>query len=520
MNVRQNWRVVALCILIVLSGVALFVPGAAPIGGGTGDSTGNATASGPTNLNYGLQLDGGTRIRAPVEGLTAEGVNVTVDDQTAIEQGVAANLGVETVDVQARPALGTVEVHSGNVTEAAFRQAVEAEGLQPETVRPGVTAPTRETIVNTIQSKLDATGFGGTSVTQVQSGDRHYVVIEVPGANTTRVRSIVENRGVVRMVAHYPQDGSQTNTTVLSQGDFTNIGTPQTNQNGRPYVRVVLTEQSAERFTDDMKQYGFTTEEGTSSGPGDPACTFGVGNDTDYCLLTVLDGNVVYSASVDEDLGRSFANGDFVKNPEFIITANNMSEARQLQINLRAGALPATLDLDQGDVLYVAPSRASSFKPLSLVTGLFAALAVSVVIFLRYGRKEIALPMLATALSEVFILLGFSASTGLALNLSHIAGFIAVIGTGVDDLVIIADEVMAEKVSSARIFQSRFRKALWIIGGAAATTIIAMSPLAVLSLGDLRGFAIVTIVGVLIGVFLTRPAYGDILRYLLTDEEQ
>ena len=114
--------------------------------------------------------------------------------------------------------------------------------------------------------------------------------------------------------------------------------------------------------------------------------------------------------------------------------------------------------------------------------------------------------------------LGFAATVNLALDLSHIAGLIAVVGTGVDDLVIIADEVMAEKVSSRRVFQSRFRKALWVIGAAAVTTIIAMSPLAVLSLGDLRGFAIITILGVLIGVLLTRPAYGDILRRLLTQD--
>jgi len=44
-----------------------------------------------------------------------------------------------------------------------------------------------------------------------------------------------------------------------------------------------------------------------------------------------------------------------------------------------------------------------------------------------------------------------------------------------------------------------------------------MSPLAVLSLGDLRGFALVTILGVLVGVVVTRPAYGDVLRRLLTD---
>jgi preprotein translocase subunit SecD len=127
--------------------------------------------------------------------------------------------------------------------------------------------------------------------------------------------------------------------------------------------------------------------------------------------------------------------------------------------------------------------------------------------------------MLLTASAEVFILLGFASVTGLALNLSHIAGLIAVIGTGVDDLIIIADEILQQgEVATGRVFQSRFRKAFWVIGAAAATTIIAMSPLAILSVGDLFGFAIVTIVGVLIGVLITRPAYGDILRNLVLEE--
>ncbi len=177
------------------------------------------------------------------------------------------------------------------------------------------------------------------------------------------------------------------------------------------------------------------------------------------------------------------------------------------------------LDTQAGSTTYLQPSLASQFKFDSLLAGIAAVLAVSGVVFLRYGKPEVALPMILTALSEVFILLGFAAAVSLPLDLSHIAGFIAVIGTGVDDLIIIADEVMSEgAVSSSRVFQSRFRKAFWVIGAAAATTIIAMSPLAVLGLGDLQGFAIITILGVLIGVLVTRPAYGDILRYLLTDK--
>jgi preprotein translocase subunit SecD len=91
----------------------------------------------------------------------------------------------------------------------------------------------------------------------------------------------------------------------------------------------------------------------------------------------------------------------------------------------------------------------------------------------------------------------------------------------VDDLIIIADEILQQgEVATGRVFQSRFRKAFWVIGAAAATTIIAMSPLTVLGLGDLTGFAIVTIVGVLVGVLVTRPAYGDILRNLVLRQDR
>ena len=105
------------------------------------------------------------------------------------------------------------------------------------------------------------------------------------------------------------------------------------------------------------------------------------------------------------------------------------------------------------------------------------------------------------------------------LDLAHIAGFIAVLGTGVDDLIIIADEILQRgEIRTGRVFESRFRKAFWIIGAAAATTIVAMTPLVYMSLGDLTGFALVTIIGVIIGVTITRPAYGDILRILILED--
>jgi preprotein translocase subunit SecD len=234
--------------------------------------------------------------------------------------------------------------------------------------------------------------------------------------------------------------------------------------------------------------------------------------------LTVQDDRVVYAAGVAPGLADTLRSGEFVSDPAFQINTNNISEARDLQVDLRAGSLRAPLDFTDETVFTLEPALAERFKSNSLITGLVAVLAVSLVVYLRYGDARVAAPMVVTALSEVAILLGFAAAIQLQLDLSHIAGFIAVIGTGVDDLIIIADEVRQEgEVSSARVFQSRFRKAFWVIGAAAATTIVAMSPLAWLSLGDLRGFAIVTILGVIVGVLVTRPAYGDILRRLTTD---
>jgi preprotein translocase subunit SecD len=194
-----------------------------------------------------------------------------------------------------------------------------------------------------------------------------------------------------------------------------------------------------------------------------------------------------------------------------------MDEARDLSLALQSGRMPARLNFSAGQEFSLEPALAQTFRSNSAITGLFAVLAVSVAVYTRYRDARIAAPMVVTALSEVVLLLGFAAVVGYPLDLSVIAGFIAVIGTGVDDLVIIADEVMSDGgADSSRVFDSRFSKAFWVIGAAAATTILAMSPLAVLSLGQLQGFAIVTILGVLVGVLITRPAYGDILRALTT----
>jgi preprotein translocase subunit SecD len=527
-DLRDNWRIILLIVFILISGFALFSPTLAADDDGGGGNV--AATSSVTNLQYGLELSGGTRVRAPLVGVTAEGVEFGGDDPRVVGQNVSDELdgagpadvtarvdatsGQTTAQPQSEPS-STVEVTAEGITTDELAAALSAAGYEYETVREGVTESTREEVVRILQNKINEAGLSGGTVQQVTTAQgENYVLVEVPNQDASQVRELVSERGTVVIEAHYPTGENYTRDVVLQQDDFQSIGTAQEGRSTGAYVPVTVSESVAPEFQQDMVDTGLAQQGGTR-------CTYQQNpNGTDPCLLLVVNGEVTNAFGMSPGLADSLRGGSWADDPVFQLQTTNISEAQQVSINLRAGALPAQLDFSQasgGTVSYISPSQGADFRINSLITGIVAVLAVSGVVFVRYSDVRVAAPMVVTALSEVVILLGFAAGIGYPLDLSVIAGFIAVIGTGVDDLIIIADEVMAEgEINSRRVFQSRFRKAFWVIGAAAATTVLAMSPLAILSLGDLQGFAIFTILGVLIGVLITRPAYGDILRALTT----
>ncbi|WEL21933.1 preprotein translocase subunit SecD [Halorhabdus sp. BNX81] len=510
MNVRENWRIVLLVVFVLGSAVALFAP-----------VTGGADDGGITNLQYGIQLDGGTSIQAPAVGITAEDVNVTFERENALAANVTESLSADPADVRVSAATKTVEVFTKNVTHDQLRDALVAEGYQPGTVRDGVTSETRERMVKVIRDKITESALSGGSVSRLNAIEGNLISITAPDRDREELQSLLNERGIVRVYAVHPdENGSFVPSQVLGQDEFGRIGTAQEREvadGTEAFVPVTINDDVAERFQQEMTEYGFNQDRNCGY---DRSQITNVSAVDDYCLVTTLNGEIVFSGGVDGDLGRSFASGGFATDPSFrMTTGENMTQAKDLEISLRAGRLPAPLDFENANYQELEPALGQQFRTDSLITGIMAVLAVSGMIFLRYQDVRVALPMIVTAMSEVFVLLGFVALVQYPLNLSHIAGFIAVIGTGADDLIIIADEILQrEEIATDRVFQNRFRKAFWVIGAAAATTIIAMSPLTVLGLGDLSGFAIITIVGVLIGVLVTRPAYGNFLRRLVLDE--
>jgi len=193
------------------------------------------------------------------------------------------------------------------------------------------------------------------------------------------------------------------------------------------------------------------------------------------------------------------------------------AEMKQLQTILITGSLPFKLEIVKIDK--ISPNLGEEFSKQILLAGLFAIIAVSLVVFVRYRKIKASLALVTVSLSEVLIILGTAALIGWNLDLPSIAGIIAAIGTGIDSQLIILDEARDKRES----IKQRIKKALFIIITAFTTTFVAMIPLTgflsfmgigAASAGLLKGFAVTTLIGITTGVLISRPAFADIARQL------
>ncbi|MDF2957945.1 MAG: Preprotein translocase subunit SecD [Candidatus Alkanophagales archaeon MCA70_species_1] len=285
-----------------------------------------------------------------------------------------------------------------------------------------------------------------------------------------------------------------------------------------------------QRRTDDVERWGapFTLTREGAAALRDACIKYKAVEEEErerHELAMLLDDVVIYSAPLSPDLAN-----ELKAHPVYNLIAETGSgeegrqAAKELIIHLKAGALPVPVEIiGSGEV--PAP-LGEKFRHEAALAAALAFVLVALVVYVRYRNGRVVLPMLMTLVCEVIIILGFAAATGWQLDLPSVAGIIAVIGTGVDQLVIITDEILsgaatmqsAQKASQkkgktpVKVYLRRVAEAFNIIFASAATTAVAMLALALMALGTLRGFAIITIVGILIGVLITRPAYARIVQ--------
>ena len=469
-------HVVIAGILVLASLIAIFAP--------VGDR------DGLTNLQFGLDLEGGSWIQLEFQ---ADVVAV----QTPVDIYAVASSMSKTLDCTVTPIdIGKVEVDK-KFTQAELKAAVEKAGAVFIGSEPGVGSDTADSVKRILESKVNSLGTSDVKVNVLTgiTGVAQYVRVELAGVDIQEAQEIVGKQGLFEIRIQTTGDATE---HVLYGDSVISVQNPQKDPaTGVWGVGFTLDDAGALAFQQGCIETGATKK---------PAA---------HNVNMYLDDELVYSAPLSYELAASIA-----KHPVNQLSASTgtgeegKQQAQELEVHLRAGALPVEVEIAGSGSTSAA--LGDYFKIICIIAGIAALAAVALTVYLRYRVAAIVLPMVLTNVAEIVILLGIAVFIQ-QLDLAAIAALIAVLGTGIDQLVIITDEVMHEgRVPSKVIYVKRLKRALLIIMTSAATVIIAMFPLIIMDLSTLKGFAIINILGILIGVLITRPAYGRIVMEILS----
>jgi len=208
-------------------------------------------------------------------------------------------------------------------------------------------------------------------------------------------------------------------------------------------------------------------------------------------LAIVLDG-VVHSAPVIQERisgGQAQITGNFT-----------MDEARDLAIVLRAGALPAPVNILEERT--VGPSLGSDSIRQGIMATIIGSLLV-IVFMIVYYRMSGAVADLAL-LINIFLVLGVLAGFRATLTLPGIAGFLLTVGVAVDANILIFERIREELRTGKTIrlaLDTGYNRAFLTIIDTHITGIVSAILLIIFGTGPIKGFAVTTIIGLLASLF-------------------
>lgn len=492
-----------------------------------------------TNINQGLELQGGARVLIQPQFPA----NATVSDKSEITQQVINTLKTR---VEAFGYQGMSIRSVSSLTGSQQWVQVEMAGANTTQLKDLVTRQGQFFASLSLRtSPGDTITFGETTFNVSGSNE----TLEIAGKTAQPGDTITLSTDEFDIPVKYQ---NRTNgqyyllARAFSGSEITGVNINPTRSGVSPQgagyqfqFQISVTQTAANREL--AIAQNFEKGPGTSSNPGRLENTR---------LVLTLDNNVMNALTI-----SNVFKDQAVTTPTISGGANSSTEAER-QMNemisiLRSGALPVPIEVVSTN--QVSARLGQQFFQTALIAILASVVGVGILIFIRYNNPAVALPITLTGFSEVLILLGvFSTAdisplfvavvtvptilglyaglrngelTALSLpigtmfliwamqyspsmDLAAIAGIIAAVGTGVDDQIIITDERAYERVKSLK---KRLKRAFFIIFTSAASTIGAMLPVMAIGAGAVRGFAITTILGVLIGITVTRPAYARIL---------
>jgi len=368
-------------------------------------------------------------------------------------------------------------------------------------------------LVSITNNRLNVFGISDISVRSVSDLEgSNFMLVEVAGISPSDLKEIVAKQGKFEARVGNESSANGTLGTMVfegGKGDISDVcrnraecsGVVGCQNNGNEYVcsfrfTIYLTEEAAKKHA-----------EVTNSVPLDETGKYL----TDKLYLYV-DNAEVDSLLIGADLKGQVTtqvsiqgSGSGATQEEALTDAK--TSMNKLQTILITGSLPYKLNLLKLDS--VSPLLGKEFTNNIIKLALIVFAIVCSLILIRYRKIKITSAVILTIVSEAILTLAVAALIRWNLDAPSIAGIIAGMGTGVNDQIIIIDESVSGENTSLK---ERIKRALFIIFGAFFTIFAAMLPLFWAGTGLLRGFALTTLIGVTVGILITRPAFADIIK--------
>ncbi|MBT4605058.1 hypothetical protein HOC01_05445 [archaeon] len=381
-----------------------------------------------------------------------------------------------------------------------------------------VSDETLEVTAESLYERLNVYGLSDISITPASdlAGDQ-YIIIEIAGATQTEVEELLSKQGKFEaQIANQTVFSSANDDInyVCRSADCSGIDPQrgcQANQEGAYacsfFFSISLSAEAAQKQAD-VTQTLDVEYSGTSRYLSEDLILYLDDEEVDSLRIGAeLQGRAI------TDISISGSGAGISQEAAIEDTLNNM---RRLQTILITGSLPVELEIVKIDT--ISPALGEEFLSNLTLVAIIAILAVFTTIMVRYRKPKIAIPMSIIMLSEIILILGFAALVGWNLDLAALAGIIIAAGTGVDHLIIISDETLRGEKQATKL-KAKVKAAMGIVMGAYFTTVVGMMPLWFAGAGLLKGFAFTTIIGITLGVFIARPAYANIVKILLEQDE-
>lgn len=361
--------------------------------------------------------------------------------------------------------------------------------------------------INILRNRVNQLGVAE-PVVQRQGADR--IVVELPGIqDTARAKeilgatatlefrlvntsidaaSVLRGRDRSKSEVKYRRDGSPVVLfkKVVLTGDHITDSTSSADEYGRPQVNISLDSAGGDimsNFTKDSigKNMATLFVEYKDSGKKD---------ESGKSILEKQE-EVINVATIQSRLGNSFR----------ITGIDNATEARQLSLLLRAGALIAPIQIVEERT--IGPSMGQQ----NIAQGLeacFWGLMVSV-IFMLVVYRFFGIMASAALLVNVILIVGtMSLLPGATLSMPGIAGIVLTVGMAVDANVLINERIKEELKNGRSVQQAiheGYKGAFSSILDANLTTLITAAILYAVGTGSIKGFAITLSIGVLTSMF-------------------